>query len=311
MNEDNNTILRLQHGDASVDICPHLGGTLLRYTWRGVPILRPSDGVPGIARLTACYPLLPFSNRLAGGRLAFGGRVYAIPRTVDYAPLPMHGVAWQLPWQVQASTRASADLAQAYTPRGTEPGWPFPYTARQVFRLDDDGLHMTLSIRNTGAEPQPAGLGWHPYFPRTPRTRVWADVGDMWTNDDANLPLRLQPAPAALASGMLAEHASYDNVFRGFGGHAAIAWPERDTAVTLRADATFSHLVIFTPPGKPYLAVEPVSHMTDAFNRYTAAGGTGNPGHDADTGTAVLEPGATLTGGMSLCPSTLRDAGIA
>jgi aldose 1-epimerase len=305
------TILRLEHGEASVEISPGLGGTILRYSWRGVPILRPSDGLPDIARLAACYPLLPFSNRLAQGRLAFGGKVYPIPRTVDYAALPMHGLAWQRPWRVELQTSSSATLMQDYTPEGTPPAWPFPYAARQTFTLDDAGLHMTLSMHNTGTAPQPAGLGWHPYFPRTPQTRIWASVGEMWVNDDANLPIYLEPALAALASGIQAEHTDYDNVFRGFGGRAGVAWPERDVAVTLHADATFSHVVLFTPPGKPHLAIEPVSHMTDAFNRYSAAGGPAAAGHDRDTGTTVLAPGQTLNGSISLQPSTLRDAGIA
>uniref|UniRef100_UPI0039EF78CC aldose 1-epimerase n=1 Tax=Bordetella sputigena TaxID=1416810 RepID=UPI0039EF78CC len=313
------TTLRLQHGDASVDICPALGGTILRYTWRGIPILRPSDGVPDIARLTACYPLLPYSNRIAGGRLTFGGKTYAIPRTVDYAPLPMHGLAWQRPWRVASRTDDRMVLEQNHVPESASPAWPFPYAARQSFQLDADGLHMTLSMRNTGATPQPAGLGWHPYFPRTPQTWIRAGVGDMWVNDGANLPISLLPPPASLATGMPAAGTDYDNVFRDFDGHAYVAWPERDTAVTLRADSTFSHLVIFTPPGKPHLAVEPVSHMTDAFNRYAGAsggqaaataGGT-LPVVDRHTGTFVLPPGATLTGSISLLPSPLPEAGMA
>jgi aldose 1-epimerase len=306
MNET--TILRLEHRDACVEVSPSLGGTILRYTWRGMPILRESDGVPAIARLTACYPLVPFSNRVANGQLAFGDAVYPVPRTVDYAVLPMHGLAWQRAWRIATRAGNHATLTQDYAPEGATPAWPFPYAAQQTFALDEGGLHITLSIRNTGKSPQPAGLGWHPYFPRTPRTRVWADVEEMWVNDDANLPIRLEPAPAALATGMLVEHTDYDNVFRGFRGRARVDWPERDTAVTLRADAALSHLVIFTPPGKPHLAVEPVSHMTDAFNRYTAAGGAAAPGRDPTTGTVVLAPDETLTGTISLLPSTLRDA---
>lgn len=303
------TVLRLDHGDAYVEICPGLGGTIFNYSWRGQPILRPSDGVPAIARLAACYPLLPFSNRIAGGRLAFDGRTHAIPRTVDYAPLPMHGLAWQRPWRVQACDTGRATLTQDYAPDGATPAWPFPYAATQTFLLDDAGLHLTLSLRNTGTGPQPAGLGWHPYFPRTPATRIWARTGDMWVNDDANLPVRREPAPAGLASGMLAADTGYDNVFRDFGGHAGVAWPERDLAVTLHADAVFSHVVIFTPRDKPHLAIEPVSHMTDAFNRHAAAGHRATPGLDTETGTAILAPGQSLAGGISLRPSTLRDAG--
>jgi aldose 1-epimerase len=44
---------------------------------------------------------------------------------------------------------------------------------------------------------------------------------------------------------------------------------------------------VFVPSGQDYLAVEPVTHMTDAFNH--AARG------DHGTGTRVLEPGATFS----------------
>ncbi|WP_157792895.1 aldose 1-epimerase [Bordetella genomosp. 8] len=304
-------ILRLQHGDASVELCPGLGGTILRYSWRGIPILRPSDGLPDIARLTACYPLLPYSNRIGGGRLRFGGHAYAIPPTVDYAPLPMHGLAWQRPWRIASRTGHQAVLEQDYVPEDASPAWPFPYAARQTFDLRENGLRMTLSIRNTGTLPQPAGLGWHPYFPRTAETWIRAGVGDMWVNDADHLPTHLAPPPAALATRLAVTETDYDNVFRDFSGHACVAWPERDAAVRLEADAAFSHLVIFTPPGKPHLAIEPVSHMTDAFNRY--AGGTAASGNatvaDPATGTVVLAPGATLAGGISLLPSTLAEAG--
>jgi aldose 1-epimerase len=305
---DDTTILRLEHGDASVEISPRLGGTILRFTWRGMPMLRPSDGVPAIPRFAACYPLLPFSNRIADGRLSFGGKDYAIPRTVDYEPLPIHGLAWQRPWHVAKRTADHAILVQAYTPEGQPPAWPFPYAAEQTFKLNEDGLHLTLSMRNTGSVPQPAGLGWHPYFPRTPGAFVRAGVAQMWVNDDRHLPLRLEAAPAILAAGMPVENTDYDNVFRGFRGNACVAWPERDAAVTLHAYGSISHLVIFTPPGKPHLAVEPVSHMTDAFNRYSAAGGPASPGHDDKTGTTVLAPGALLKAAISLRPATLGDA---
>jgi aldose 1-epimerase len=303
-------ILRLRHGDSALEVCPSLGGTILRYTWSGIPILRPSIGVPSMPRLTACYPLLPFSNRIAGGRLAFGGENHAIPRTVDYAPLPMHGLAWQRPWRVDIHGDDHAVLKQDYAPEGPLPAWPFPYVAEQTFLLDEQGLHMTLSLRNTGSRAQPAGLGWHPYFPRTPETRVWADVGEMWVSDAANLPVRLEPAAPALATtGLAVANTDYDNVFRGFQGRARVAWPERSAAVTLRADPAMSHLVIFTPPGKPHLAVEPVTHMTDAFNRYAAAGGSADPKVDPGTGTVVLAAGATLKVAMSLLPTRLEEAG--
>lgn len=302
---DESRVLRLHNAESAIDLLPALGGTILRYEWRGVPILRPSDGIPALPRLAACYPLLPFSNRIAGGRLAFGGKVYPIARTVDYAALPMHGLAWQRPWTVQEQTGTRVVMTQAYVPPASDAPWPFPYQASQTLVLNEDGLHITLALRNTGNRTQPAGLGWHPYFPRTPETRVWADVGEMWVCDDENLPVRKQAASPALATGERVAETDYDNVFRDFKGHARVAWPERNTAVDLVADAALNHVVIFTPPGKSHIAVEPVTHMTDGFNRYAAAGGGTAAGKDPDTGTVVLAPGETLSATLSLLPKSL------
>jgi aldose 1-epimerase len=54
----------------------------------------------------------------------------------------------------------------------------------------------------------------------------------------------------------------------------------------MRAELPLDCLVIYTPAGRPFFCVEPVSHVTDAFNLAEAG--------RADSGTSVLEPGETL-----------------
>ena len=63
-------------------------------------------------------------------------------------------------------------------------------------------------------------------------------------------------------------------------------WPDRGLTAAINADAACQYLVVFIPPDCDYLAIEPVTHMTDAFNR-AAAG-------QSDTGTRLLAPGATV-----------------
>ncbi len=304
--------LRLADGAATLELLPALGGTILRYEWHGVPVLRPTDGTPTQARLAACYPLVPYSNRIAGGHLAFEGGAWPIPRTVDYAALPMHGLAWQRPWTVTRHDATRAVLEQRYAMPDADAPWPFPFHATQTFELAEDTLRLTLTLRNTGATAQPAGLGWHPYFPRTPQARVRAKVSHMWVNDDQNLPQELMDTGGAVDDGLPVAQVDLDNVFNGYAGSASVAWPERGMAVDLVADTPLGHLVIFTPPDKPYFAVEPVSHMTDAFNRYardTAPELTDiAPGvrQDRATGTLVVAPGAQATATLTMRPRRLR-----
>jgi aldose 1-epimerase len=54
--------------------------------------------------------------------------------------------------------------------------------------------------------------------------------------------------------------------------------------------------VVYTPPGQSFFCAEPVSHITDAFNR-AAAG-------QADTGMLTLAPGETVGVTLRLTPES-------
>ena len=66
------TILRA--GDLSLTLAPDLGGSVLAFTRLGKDLLRPTP--PGAADVleAACFPLVPYANRIAEGRFTFGGR---------------------------------------------------------------------------------------------------------------------------------------------------------------------------------------------------------------------------------------------
>ncbi len=76
-----------------------------------------------------------------------------------------------------------------------------------------------------------------------------------------------------------------DNCYAAWTGRAEITRPEHGIRLVTAADDIFRHLVVYTPDGKPYFAVEPASNMTDAINRMDTV---------PDHGMRVLEPGERL-----------------
>ncbi len=76
-----------------------------------------------------------------------------------------------------------------------------------------------------------------------------------------------------------------DNCYAAWTGRAEITRPEHHLHLTLAGDDLFRHLVVYTPDGKPYFAVEPASNMTDAVNHMDTV---------PDHGLRVLHPGETL-----------------
>jgi aldose 1-epimerase len=75
-----------------------------------------------------------------------------------------------------------------------------------------------------------------------------------------------------------------DNVFTDWKGAARLTDPARPFDTGIAGDRAARFVVVYAPSGRDFIAVEPVTHMTDAFNR-AARGDTG-------TGTRNLAAGA-------------------
>lgn len=287
----------LAAGDASLVLAPATGGAIVSFRWRDLDILRPtsSDAIAsGAVRQHASYPLVPYSNRIAQARLAFGGREHELARNFGDSPHAIHGVGWQRAWTVAATSGTDARLVLDHTAAGEDArAWPWPFRAAETFSLAADASSATLVVRlaieNTGDEAFPFGLGFHPFFPKPPDTTLDFDAAFVWENDATQLPVERVEASRRWRGGAARPLAdtTLDHVFEPSGGTGRVGWPSRGIQAIVDADTALGRRVVFVPAGRDFLAFEPVSHMTDAFNR--AARG------DAGTGMRVLGPGESFS----------------
>ena len=84
-----------------------LGGSLAGLWHAGIPVLRSVE--PGELRgprQSACFPLVPYSNRLGHRRFTWQGRDHATQPNFEGSPHSLHGVGWQRAWQVAAQSGA-------------------------------------------------------------------------------------------------------------------------------------------------------------------------------------------------------------
>ena len=256
--------------------------------------LRPASDVAVSRRdgyEAAAFPLVPFSNRIRDGRFRFDGRDVVLPLNRTPERHAIHGQGWQATWTPREVSTASALLEFHHAPDA----WPWAYRASQRFTLSPTGLTIELALHNDSDTPMPAGLGWHPYFLRTPRTTLTAAVERIWRTDAEMLPTDLVPSPvtARLSAGVPIDSVSLDNGFTGWSRRAVIEWPERGVRLVMTAERPLDFLTVFIPPSLPFFCVEPVTHATDALNL---------TGPAAEVGRRSLEPGATLRASLTLTP---------
>ncbi len=250
---------------------PELGGALthceIERNGGWLPLLRSTSTEAGDVLETACFPVAPFFGRLRGGRFVFRGREVVLP-PIGPHPTPLHGFVWRTPWQVDTSTDAALTLACAHH----ADAWPWPFTATQTFELDDDGLTISLVVRNSGHEAMPCGIGLHPCFPCDAATRLFADVEAEVALDSGVLPI--DPAPTgrvAITEDMQLDRrtlhrSGMDCSFDGWVGTAVIEQPSLGYRLRLTASPAISRLHVYAPSDDDCFCVEPVGHAIDAFN---------------------------------------------
>jgi aldose 1-epimerase len=272
------TLLSLRAGRLGLDLAPQAGGSIARLTADGsVDLLRPTPAAAvasGRGNESSCYPLVPFSGRIAGGHFSFEGREIVLKPNWPGVRHPMHGDGWAQSWAVERSDDHSADLVYQHDARE---GWPFRYRARQIFRLDGDALSVGMSLENLEQRAVPAGMGLHPFFVRDAETTLACRTQHVWRTDAEVLPIDRIAVPSQwdFSTARRVDTITADNAFEGWDGQAAIAWPNRGLGLAMQATRTFGDLVIYIPPGRPYFCVEPVSHVPGAIaSTHLAAGAT-------------------------------------
>ena len=232
------------------------------------------------SRSSGCYPLVPYSGRLGYRRFHWLGQDHRTAPNFDDNPHSVHGVAWQRPWAVESSSAAEATLIYAHSP---DAHWPFAFTLRQRFVLTPDTLVVHGAFTNREAQPQPVGMGWHPYFPKRPRSRLHIDLSQRWDSDVSGLSTHLVPHAGIDAD---VAQLNFDHCFEGWRGPARID----DEKLSMRLTSSLPYLVVFTPDTKPYYCVEPVSHVSNAIQMADPVA----------RGLRALEPAATLQAWMKL-----------
>lgn len=300
------SLITLSSQRFAAGVSPRLGGALAWFGLAddsGIEFVRPASArafAERNVRLTSSYPLVPYSNRIGDGKFRFDGLDYSLQQNAPISPHPIHGVGWLRNWSVTAVERNSVSLAFTHVAHGgSGTDWPWSFGAAQIIALDDTGLHLTLSLTSHDSRPMPAGIGLHPFFPKSPKMELRFEAGSVWLNDVRMLSTERVGLPREWNFAMQrpVNELTVDNCFAGWSRAALLTWPERGWGLRLAAGAAFGHLVVFTSPARDSIAIEPVSHANNAVNLAATRD---------DTGLVILAPGATLSGTLTICPFPLE-----
>lgn len=263
-------IISLENDTQRLDLSPEMGGSATAWNWKAggvdLPLFRPWDGGSGDRYTLACFPLVPWSNRITGGGFEFEGRFYQIHANRTEEHYPIHGSGWLQPWRV--AEREDNRIRLSLESRGFD-GNPYHYRSTETFLFLPDGLQIDLTVTNLGAATMPFGLGLHPYFVRNKETRLMFKTEGVWLYETDPIPTEHTTAfPESWDYNSFAplEGPMIDACYTGWNGKAVIDYPDRGISVTMVMPDCNGYTLFYRPPDKDFFCIEPITHPIDAFH---------------------------------------------
>jgi aldose 1-epimerase len=281
-------------GDVAATVT-EVGAGLRAFTVAGVPYVetfpvdrRPPRGAGDV--------LVPWPNRTAGGRWTWNGVVQQLALNEPAAGNAIHGLLQLTFYDVVERSADAITLGARVAP---QPGWPVPLATQVRYAVAADGLAVTHTVQNIGADAVPFGVGAHPYI----------RAGDAATDDctltlaaSTALPLERglpagPPRPGDVGTGHRLAGLELDHSFGGCAPAPGDTLVRHrllgpDGGVELWAEPDFRWVQVFTPADHPgrgrAVAVEPMTCPPDALN--------------SGTDLITLAPGESWTGSWGLRP---------
>lgn len=227
-------------GSLQISVDPPHGGRVSSILFSGQELLVPRRDDP---IEWGCFPMVPFAGRVRRGVLDFEGSIATLPQNLGLHAI--HGFGFTSPW-----VRVSDDSIRY---EFGEP-WPFSGAATQTFVVEDNTVHMSMTVE--ARERQPVSLGWHPWFRRDIGVGSMAelsfDANVMYERDDDGMPSSRRSAPSPRP---------WDDCFTQVTQGPKLRWGSLEVDLTSSAD----HWVVYDE--QPHaLCVEPQTGPPNEVN---------------------------------------------
>ena len=234
--------------------------------------------------------LFPFPNRIRDGRFSWNHTSYQLPAGLapdDGQGNAIHGFCLDRTWQVtdRDSSSVTGEFLLSRDAADRRPLWPSNARIAITYRLENNRLLADIAIDNPDDQDMPFGFGTHPYFrlPLGPDSnaadcRIQVPASQQWQLDGCLPSGRLLPLDTGcdLQNGGRFGDLQLDHVLTSIihshPGSADVLEmnvedPGAGRRLIQRCDGRmFREVVVYTPPGRDAVCLEPYTCVTDAIN---------------------------------------------
>ncbi len=268
----------------SVNILPTFGGIIRKMTFQKegklFNVIAAADTDEQLVNEMTAYPsahLFPWGNRVRDGKYTFENANHQLPINEVGLHNAIHGFVAFANFEVvqEDADDTKAGLVLQFEYKGNHVGYPFPFVLAITNTLSTtEGFTIKYTIKNTGSTKMPMVLGWHPYF------KIAGETANDWHIDfpatEQSIPdeqmISVSKKPVDFSGGIALNNQILDAVFsvkKADKITAILHSPKQNVSINVwqeGLDNQFTFMVVYIPPTRNCVAIEPMTGNTNAYN---------------------------------------------
>ena len=268
-----------------LSIIPEYGGRLkelwLKNGSKNISILKKVNRIGSQDRddIFTNAKLSPFAGRIKDGQYVFDNKRYNLPVNYPEEANACHGFLYSKEFHV-ADTIVNDEKGLCrlvYLYKNENEGYPFNYSIEITYILTAlEGLICTTRIINNSKNIIPLSDGWHHYFDvgvKIDDLELKLDVSEIIDLDSRNIPTKKKEPYNDFRTPSRICDRYFDSCFKidRLKGKAVTELISKDHNIHLNiwqetGSNKFEYLVIYTPPDRKSIAVEPMTSNINSFN---------------------------------------------
>ncbi len=268
-----------------MSIIPKYGGRL-KELWlnngrENISILKKINRVDSEDRddIFANAKLSPFAGRIKDGTYVFNNAKYNLPINYPEEKNACHGYIYPKRFRVtEKNTNADSALCRLeYSYDNENEGYPFKYSIELTYKLSaSEGLICTTKIINQSENAIPLSDGWHHYFDlgiRIDDLQLKLDVSEIVELDSRNIPTGSKEEYNDFSIPAKIGNIQFDSCFKVKSNNGRtvtkLLSPDHNIELDIWQETgnnKYEYIVIYTPPGRKEIAVEPITSNINSFN---------------------------------------------
>ncbi len=270
-----------------VSIIPDSGARIkelqLRNGRKNISILKKIERIDSNNRedIFTNAKLSPFSGRIKDGQYYFNKIKYELELNYQEERNACHGLVYNNKFHFieKEITENDASCTFRYDYNKDYEGYPFTYSIELIYKLSTkDGLTCTTKIVNLSKSIIPLSDGWHHYFELgtdIDKLKIKIDSAELITLGDRFIPMGESKMFNEFVYAKEIGKKHFDSCFKMNLGNDRIVtqlfseekgiilniWQETGTN-------KYNYLVVYTPPDRKSIAIEPITSNINAFNNH-------------------------------------------